>query len=241
MPMEMSKLYGKTILWNGDSICAGNASRGNWATRIGARNAMVFKNYAIGGGTITENPPRRKSGEERHSVSATLERMYLEYPNADYIVFEGGTNDADLLGNALEVREGTRLGSFSSDDYSGNYDKDTFCGALESVFYRASRYWMGKKICYIVAQKMGLNPNSRDNRRLYFDEAVKICVKWGIPHLDLWNGCYLNPHLPWMYDLSKSAEKNDRENTGFYADGQHLTARGYDFTADIIESWLSSL
>ena len=88
---------------------------------------------------------------------------------------------------------------------------------------------------------MGMNPPSYANRRLYFDEAVKICIKWGIPYLDLWNGCYLNPRLPWMYDPSKTAEENDRENTCFYADGQHLTAKGYDFTADIIESWLNSL
>lgn len=238
----MNKLSGKTIIWNGDSICAGNTVRGCWASRIGERNGMEWKNYAVGGGTVTENTPvMRKSGNPRHSVSGTLDRMYEEFPDADYIVIEGGTNDADLLGNPALDSEGTRLGSFSPEDYSGNYDRDTFCGALESVFYRAGKYWMGKKICYIVAQKMGMDPVSRDNRRRYFDEAVKICVKWGIPCLDLWHGCYLNPQLPWMYDSTKSAEENDGENAGLYADGQHLTARGYDVTADVIESWLNSL
>lgn len=240
----MGKLQGKTILWNGDSICAGNAWRGNWASRIGDRNGMVWKNYAVGGGTVTEHPPISKSGQERHSVSGTLDRMYAEFPNADYIVIEGGTNDADLLGNALNGREGTRLGSFSPLDFSGNYDADTFCGALESIFYRATRYWMGKKLCYIVAQKM-CGSSSRtavyQNRRLYFDEAVKICIKWGIPYLDLWNGCCLNPFLPWMYDGTKTTQQNDQENTGFYADGQHLTSRGYDYTAEIIETWLQGL
>ena len=237
----LNKLWRKTIVWNGDSICAGNAHRGSWASRIAERNEMRYKNYAIGGGTITENSPRLKSGQERHSVSATLDRMYAEFPDADYIVIEGGTNDADLLGVAQEGAEGTRLGRFSPEDFSGEYNKDTFCGALESVFHRAARYWMGKKIVYIVAQKMGTNPVSFFNRRRYFDAAVGICVKWGIPYLDLWNGCYLNPHLPWMYDNTKSAEENDKENTGFYADGQHLTARGYDFTAEIIEAWLNQL
>ena len=237
----MGKLTGKTILWNGDSICAGNAERGNWATRIGQRNNMVWKNYAVGGGTVTENPPISKTGQQRHSVSASLDRMYEEFPEADYIVIEGGTNDADLLGNPLLAPERTRLGSFSAGDYSGDYDRDTFCGALESVFYRAGKYWMGKKICYVVAQKMGMNPVSFENRRRYFDEAVKICIKWGIPYLDLWNGCYLNPFLPWMYDSTKTVQENHAENTGFYADGQHLTVRGYDFTAEIIENWLESL
>ena len=236
-----SKLYGKTIIWNGDSICAGNPIRGCWASRIGERNKMVWKNYAVGGGTVTENSPVFKSGLPRHSVSATLEQMYAEFPEADYVSIEGGTNDADLLGNPLLAPEGTRLGSFSPADYSGEYDRDTFCGALESVFYRAGKYWMGKKIGYIVAQKMGMNPDSRENRRRYFDEAVKICIKWGIPYLDLWHGCYLNPQLPWMYDSTKSAAENHAENTGMYADGQHLTSRGYDVTSDIIESWLNTL
>ena len=238
----MNKLLGKTILWNGDSICAGSVIRGSWASRIGERNGMVWKNYAVGGGTLAENPPvMRKSGNPRHSVSETLDCMYEEFPDADYIVIEGGTNDADLLGNPVLTPEGTRLGSFDPDDYSGNYDRDTFCGALESVFYRTGKYWMGKKICYVVAQKMGIDPVIRDNRRRYFDEAVKICTKWGIPYLDLWHGSYLNPQLPWMYDSTKSASENDEANVGLYADGQHLTARGYDVTADIVESWLNGL
>jgi len=52
--MENNKLFGKTIIWDGDSICAGNKVYGNWATRIAANNHMVMKNYAVGGGTITD-------------------------------------------------------------------------------------------------------------------------------------------------------------------------------------------
>ena len=241
--MEMeNKLYGKTIIWNGDSICAGIAQTGNWATRIAEKNAMTFQNYAIGGGTIAIDLPPTKSGTPRHSVSATLDTMYQQYPDADYVVFEGGTNDADLLGCAIFGATDTRIGDFDPDDFSGNYDERTFCGALESVFYRATKYWMGKKLCYIVAQKMGLGVTpSFKNRRYYFDKAVEICKKWGIPYLDLWNGCHCNPRLPWMYDESKTAEENLAENKGFYRDGQHLTARGYDYTADVIDSWLKTL
>lgn len=235
-------LYGKTILWNGDSICAGSDLCGSWATRIARRNAMSGKNYAIGGGTITGNPPpMRKSGKQRHSVCETLDTMYVEFPDADYIILEGGTNDADLMGNALTDPSQTRLGTFQPLDFSGSYDTDTFCGALEDVFYRTLRYWNGKKVGFVVAQKMGLNPPSHLNRRLYFDEAVKICIKWGIPYIDLWNGCCLNPALPWMYDATKDAQQNREENVCFYADGQHLTGKGYDFTADILEKWLKSL
>ncbi len=232
---EENKLYKKTIIWNGDSICAGHKNTGNWATRIAEKNDMQYKNYAIGGGTIAEGLPLTQGGEKRHSVSETLEKMYEEFPDADYIVFDGGTNDADLLGSS-------KLGVFSPDDYSGEYDRTTFCGALESLFYRAVQYWHGKKICYIVAQKMeDAVPGKYERRRVYFDKAVEICLKWGIPYIDLWKGCYLNPKLPSMYDPTKSPEQNREENTGFYVDGQHLTSKGYDVTADIIDSWLKTL
>lgn len=235
-----NKLYGKTIIWNGDSICMGEKDRGNWATRIAEKNDMNYKNYGIGGGTIAEGLPMMKDGGKRHSVSETLDKMYEEYPDADYIVLEGGTNDADLFESDYDYNN-SKLGSIDPEDFSGEYDRNTFCGALESVFYRALKYWNGKKICFIVAQKMGILVRSRRKRRLYFDKAVEICKKWGIPYLDLWEGCYLNPALPWMYNPEKTPKENSEENTCFYKDGQHLTSRGYDFTAEIIDAWLKTL
>ena len=236
-----NKLYGKTVIWNGDSICAGSSKTGNWATRIAERNSMNCKNYAIGGGTIAEGLPLTMSGNKRHSVSETLDRMHEEYPDADYIIIEGGTNDADLLGIATESPIGTKLGNFEPWDFSGNYDKNTFCGALESVFYRAINYWTGKKIGFIVAQKMGPCKHEYPNRRLYFDVAVEICKKWGIPYIDLWNGCYLNPELDCMYVRTNTPEENKLGNIGYYIDGQHLTANGYDFTAELIEAWMKNI
>ena len=236
-----SKLYGKTIIWNGDSICAGKyfgdtKETDAWAGRLAKKYSMTYKNYSIGGGTITENVVR--NGKPHHSISGTLELMKEEFPTADYVIIEGGTNDADLFD--LELPAPERFGSFTADDYSGNYDKDTFCGALESIFYRATSYWKGAKIGYIVAHKMGPLPTDLPRRRRYFDTAIAICKKWGIPYIDLWECCYLNPLLPWMYDPSKKPDQNV-EAGSFYADGQHLTAKGYDLVTDILDPWLNSL
>lgn len=244
-----SKLYGKTIIWNGDSICQGKAfddtrDDDGWAGRIARQNNMTYKNYGIGGGTITENVMFTSKAKLRHSVSASLETMYEEYPDADYIVIEGGSNDADLLGNFIRGTDTARFGSFDPCDFSGEYDRNTFSGALESVFYRATRYWNGKKIAFIVAHKMGAHlagfTSATNNRRIYFERAIEICKKWGIPYLDLWELSYLNPKLPHMYDKDKTTEENIAAGS-LYADGQHLTARGYDITADIIDSWLKTI
>ena len=168
-----NKLYKKKIIWNGDSICQGSKHTGSWATRIADNCGAQCINYAIGGGTVAEGLPKMQSGAARHSVSATLDKMYEEHPDADYVIFDGGTNDADLLGNVFDMDKTNRLGSFEPYNYDGNYDVTTFCGALESVFYRATKYWTGKKIGFIVAQKMGTNRRVFSNRRFYFDEAVE--------------------------------------------------------------------
>jgi len=235
-----SVLHGKTIIWDGDSICAGSTETGNWATRIAANNAMTCRNYAVGGGTVADCFPLLASGHKRHSLSATIDRMYAEYPSADYVIFEGGTNDADLFKDHFDTL-GERMGTLNPDDYSGNYDEGTFIGSLETVFYKAAKYWYGKKIGFIIAQKMGQSAGSLNRRREYFDRCAEVCKKWGIPCLDLWHGCYLNPTLPWMYNRELTPEENRNNNEGFYIDGQHLTARGYDFTAEIVERWLLTL
>ena len=234
-----SKLENKTIIWNGDSICAGNVNYGNWATRIASKYNMTFKNYAIGGGVFGETYQKSASGDPRHSVLGTIDAMYAEYPDADYVIFEGGSNDGDLIerGDAPHLS----MGSVDPDDFSGNYNPNTFCGTLETVFWKALKYWPGKKIGYIVAQKMGTETNSRRRRRLYFDKAVEICRKWGIPYVDLWEGCYINPCLPWMYNSEKTADENRAENVCYYVDGQHLTAKGYDLTTEVVDSWLNNL
>ena len=87
--LQENKLHGKTVIWNGDSICQGSSRWGSWADRIAAKNELkAWKNYGIGGGTVAENSPPFQSGKARHSVSATLEQMHEEFPDADYIVLE---------------------------------------------------------------------------------------------------------------------------------------------------------
>lgn len=241
----LNPLYKKTIIWNGDSICAGKNfdDEGDaWAGRIANRNSMTYKNYAIGGGTLTEG--LTFNGTATHSISGTLDTMYANYPDADYIIIEGGTNDADIIGSHLGDNNPEKFGSFNETQFTGTFDRNTFCGALESIFHRATNYWKGKKIGFIVAHKMGWSGTGygpeASNRRNYFETAMAICKKWGIPVLNLWDGCYLNPSLTTMWKYDGTWEENKAAGK-LYADGQHLLAAGYDYTADIINNWLKTL
>lgn len=228
---KYNPLFGKSAMWNGDSICAAdNDSLGGWPGRIAVANGMMFKNYGISGGTVAENTTAS------HSVSATLVTMILEFPDADYVIIEGGTNDADILGD-------TGIGTFDADDFTDTYinalDRNTFSGALESIFYRLVTQMKGKHIGYLIPQKMGHTEVLVTRRRQYFDRAKAIAQKWGIPVLDLWNDLYFNWRLSAHWDQTMTTAENE-EAGNLYVDGQHLTTKGYEIQSPIIAEWMQT-
>ena len=235
---SQNPLYGKTAVFDGDSICASPYA---WADRIGNDNGMRYMNYSVSGGTITEYVFDGTS--YKHSVCGTIDKMYKEFPDADYIILEGGTNDADLLGGMINGHSADRFGSFDPADFSGNYDYVTFCGAVETLLYKAKQYWPDKKIGFIIAMKMGESPAGYDkehhNRRAYFETLMRICDKWEIPYINLWDDCEMNPSVPEHYNSNQSVDWNS-ENS-LYRDGQHPTAKGYDIIVPMIEAWMKTL
>ena len=240
--MEKNKLYGKKIIFDGDSICwatsetVATQNRG-WAYRVGAKNSMEWYNYARDGATVTAEMYSEKTGA-RHWVSRSIDAIHEKHPTLDYLIFEGGTNDADLLGWEEE-----KLGSFDIADFSGNYDDTTFTGALESLLYKAIIYYPHAKIGYIVAHRMGIRPNGygeKNLRRHYFLRAIDVCKKWGVPYLDLWEKSPLNPMLPVYYNRELNASENRAQGYAII-DGQHLSGVGYDMVSPMIEEWIKSL
>ena len=228
-------LYGKLAVFDGDSICKGVSVSSDdptygygWAGRIGKKNGMDWHNEAVSGGTITSELDS-SSGAVRHWVSTNIDTIYENFPDLDYLILEGGTNDADLLGvdNLGEIS----TTSVMYTDFDPTLD---FTQALEYLFSKAIALYPTKKIGFIIAPKMGGNASNyaTSNRRVFFDRCVDVCKKYGIPYLDLWYGCHLNPTLD---RLSHNGEYF------MYTDGQHLSTHGYDYISDIIESWMKTL
>ena len=235
---------GNKILWLGDSIgeaaSAGEGVSGTqrfgWSGRVADYFGGTFYSLARSGNTITKNVA---SGVG--SVLTKLEELYNNGHTGQYLIFEGGTNDADRIGSILNGNVPAKFGTWTKDDFSGNYDEETFCGAVDSLFYKALVHYKGVKLGFIIAQKMGLSSSAyTENRRAYFDVIIEMCKKWGIPYIDLWNGSFLNPNIPNQYDSSKTAEQNTTAGS-YYTDGQHLTALAYDYLAEPIAAWLSTL
>lgn len=246
MEFVKNHLYGKTIIFDGDSIChatsesSDNPNRG-WAYRVGEKNGMKWYNYGISGGTVTAEMYYKDSeGVERgrHWVSRGIDKIREKHESVDYLIFEGGTNDADLLDIGSD-----RFGSLDPADFSGNYDDSTFTGALESLFYKSINYYPQAKIGFIVAQKMGrpkCGYGPEYKRRYYFLRAIEVCKKWGVSYLDLWEKSTINPSLKCHYDPDLSVAENIAAGKPVM-DGQHLTKAGYEMISPAIEEWIRGL
>ena len=237
-------LWGRVLVCDGDSIAYGNQDLpdgyGAWWRRLTEQNNMSGKNYSINGAVITDGLTFQ-SGDPRHCICTDIDTIYNEYENADYIILEGGTNDADLIGSITSGNIPEKFGSWNDADFnSAHFDITTFCGAVDMLFYKAVTYYAGKKIGFIIPPQMGTSYSAQKNRRAYFDELIKIAAKWHIPVLDLWKESTIDARVVADYDPSMTATQNIN-NGKFYADGQHLTSAGYNLIQNKIQSWAASL
>ena len=236
-------LRGKRIIFDGDSICHATSESNDdpnrgWAYRVGNAFGMEWYNVGISGGTVTAEMYSSVTGNPRHWVSRNIDRIHEQFAEVDYLIFEGGTNDADLLGIGSE-----KFGVLDPGDFSGNYDDSTFTGACESLFFKALSYYPKAKLGFIIAPKMGRPKGgygSDYKRRHYFERVIEVCKKWGVPYIDLWESCPLNPSLKCHYDPDLNGAQN-RDTGRMYCDGQHLTKHGYDAVSPAIAAFVASL
>ena len=214
-------LANKTILFSGDSVCAGFIDNGDgtygkqygWAELIKENNpTCIMKNYGQGGTTVAIQKGRTDSILER------VDKMYTEYPNADYIILEGGVNDC-------YQKEQVKLGAVT-EGYSDSFDTSTFCGALEQLFKNSILKWKGKKIGYIALFKVPTATNFKE----YMNKAKLICEKWSIPYIDLYN------ESGFEYNIEEIKEKYS-----YGGGGLHPNVDGYKIITPKIESWIKSL
>ena len=237
-------LYKKTIVCDGDSICEGVADLpkqfGAYFGRLKLNYQIIGTNYSVGGGTICDMTDTTVGGNPRHSVAVNIDTIHSAYDDLDYLILEGGTNDADLIGRFSGDTPPNRFGTWSETDFSGNYDNSTFCGAIEYLFCKALTYYPHAKIGFIIAMEMGTNSATAANRKRYFDEIVKIAKKWHIPILNLWDKSGADARLTSFYDPSKTSAENVTAKS-FYYDGQHPTSYGYDKMQNMIEEWIKTL
>ena len=212
-----SPLYKKSSLFIGDSISYGagadiaNPVGYSWGGIIGEKNEMDWLNVSIGGATIAESPATIIENE--------LNAPCVESKDWDYIIVEGGINDAMKNTETGVCPLGTITPSLNN-----KFDKTTFAGALEALFKRLIVTYPNAKIGYIVTFNIKWEPAYDSDK--YFDLAKQICDKWGIQYLNLRDNSILD---------------NESFMENLLMDGCHPSTQGYETLSPIIEGWMKTL
>lgn len=235
-----NELSGKKASFCGDSICAGTSvgdaspiyGKG-WAGIIGEKNVMTWQNLGVNGATIAAT-------SSSTGTLIVVNQLAKAYSDADYIILEGGCNDFDQMEGKTDT---TTMGEMTA-VWDDSYKQTTFAGALEHLFYMAVTSHPKAKIGYIIPPIMGRRNWTQYETisyRVYYNLAIDICKKWGIPYIDLWYESPLNPNLTVYYDPSLGTNGNISNGTKCYVDGQHLTEAGYNLISPKIEAWMRTL
>lgn len=204
-----NKLFGKKIVYDGDSICDGAfESDGGYAKIIAKKTGGTYDNRGVGQGRLVT-----QGSTSQHSVVDNLENLPLD---GDLYCFEGGIND--YWGNVP-------LGTFNKTDFTGILDETTVCGALETIFRYALTNFLGKPICFVISHKIQstayLKNSNGDTFEDFHDAMVNICNKYSIPYYDAFNESGLNG-----WNTAQNNAYLDTQGTGT-GDGTHPNTAGY--------------
>ncbi len=212
-----SALAEKSVLFVGDSIteaiCEVNIAEtkmmAGWPGRIGVANNMYFVNKGLSGASISDC---RGSNTVLNQLSAMKNRTF------DLVIMHGGVNDA---WDSAAVGQMTALDNFDET----TFDQTTFAGGLEYLFWYAKTYYPNAVKGYLISFRLpGATIGRLSDMSEYFEEAKKICDKWGIPYLDMYNNEELNMRM---------------KGTTRYAMGDyiHPNDRGYDILYPFVEQF----
>lgn len=212
-------LKGKTIYNFGDSISNGQGNlvgdkRLGPAELVALDNDMVCTDFAVSGSTMST------SGGGNYILKRINDALSASPITPDFVLLAGGIND-------LKV---TSIGDFSesssNDDFGENYisslDTSNFSGAFETAIYRILNAWSGTQLIYMTEHKMPSHYN--DGTEKLYQIARKICKKWCIPILDMWDEGGLNMSV---LANNKAYGTGDVNPDGTHTDTTHPNGEAY--------------
>lgn len=218
-----SPLYQKSVLFVGDSLCEGwiEWNDATYKSQIGYAGRIMVKNEMTG---INKSKSGASMSNCRGANTVLAQLQAMSGNEYDYVILEGGCNDAWDSCPLGEMTEG----------FDGPFDMTTFAGGLEQTFAYAKRVYDGAIFGYTTnfTMPMGNTDGSRgkiDDMGDYIALSIEICKKWNIPYLDLYND----------EDLNKNVLKTDTLDCLY--DYIHMNSNGFNTIAPIIEAWMETL
>lgn len=260
---DNNPLFQKIAIFNGDSICQGDKtneySKYGWAGRIGTKNEMEWKNYAVGGGTVTTETYYYTKVEDLSTLDWSNETYYKKVSNVNsttemyQIVNQSDYNSSMTLYIKGSARhwESTNIEQMYNEYPNADYIilesslndgfnnvplgeiTDNFNNTyITTNFSSAVEYMLQKAISFWPTAKIGVIIPYRVKNNImsnYHDKTRKACEKWGIPYLDLEKISGINPYV------------EESLTTMFKDTGVHINSQGYDFINEKIENWMKTL
>ena len=200
-------------LFLGDSICSADNDLPyhGWAGRIASSTGMQCRNGGRSGASLST---------VRGAIRVINMYSMLKGDSYGFIIMHGGVNDA---------WESAPVGEMSDSFELSDFDTTTYAGGLEELFYHATKDHPDAKLGYIINFT---TPNHTSGRTKdmteYYEMGKKICEKWGIPYLNMYEDTDLNKELMVNY------------KTHLY-DYLHPSPSGYDILYRYIMYWMETL
>ena len=191
--------------------------------------------YTIGSRGIAGS--RIAYGEEANPIQVCLSSRFQYLPDdADVIIIAGGTNDWS--------HNGVELGTIS------DRTNVTFYGAMHILAQGLINKYPDKLIVFNTPIKRGRSldlVNVKGNTlKDFVDAVIEVGGYYGIPVIDLFRGCTMNPSIPSQKDLyfialtgsSSSSEQDDYVGD----DGMtHPSVAGHKLMGDFVSAKLLTL
>ena len=219
---EGSPLYGKKMLFMGDSISYGSGDSASpfrtgraWAGRIADRTGAIVTNASVSGA--------KASFVRGDDTAKWLYTQFDQNKNAKYdiIVMHGGVNDARhnrTIGTILDSEDASAL----------DKAKTSYVGGLQWLFYNVKKEQPQAILFFIANHRLdGHDTGHAKDMSAYFNKAKELCEKYGIIFIDLYNNKELN-------------DKLETTTTKYLPDTLHLNAAGYEIITPYIISALEA-
>lgn len=205
-------LAGKTMYAFGDSIVDGHKYAGaGFVEFVAAREGISLSyNSARNGATIM---PGGSGGQILTQV------MNAPTASPDFVVFDGGTNDA------YEAND-NHWGAVGVGKAPASFDLSTVAGAFENTIYQMKQKWPNTKLVYVAVHRLD---GGRTAERQDILHAIELaaCAKWEVMVANLYDDSVLN-----------TRQQNDRwtytfDNLGYDGlPGNLVTRSSSEFDAD---------
>ena len=211
---SQSPLWRKSALFIGDSICYGfsdttvNGKRLSYGGRVAYNYDMDWVNAGVSGATLST------------ATEKLIVNQLPEDRNFDYVLIEGGINDA--LNNVA-------IGNVSNGLSSG-LDTSTYAGALEFLFRKVTNTYPEAKVGFMITYQVPRN-QSQEAYITYQDITKEICDKWDIEYFDMFSN----------EEINNTVLETSNTQSPYLPDGIHPSASGYVRLCPYIASFMETL